>query len=94
MTTSPLLNSCEKQLTRYEKNLLLSPVKSPYRKNLSPYEKLCHKQVERADVNKLLAYKKRQMRQLESVTEVKQYVQACNVAGSGNVQLYISTLKL
>jgi hypothetical protein len=33
------------------------------------------------------------MRQLESVTEVKQYVQACNVAGCGNVQLYISTFE-
>ena len=80
-----------KELTRYEQISLLSPVKNPYKKTLTQYEKLCHSQNERGNVNKLLAFNKRELKRLESVPEVKQYIQACTVVGSGNVQQYLST---
>ena len=81
----------KKELTRYEKISLLSPVKNPYKKTPTQYEKLCLSQIERGNVNKMLAFNRRELRRLESVPEVKDYIQACNVVGSGNVQQYLST---
>ena len=88
---SPVMDPYKKELTRYEKISLLSPVKNPYKKTPTRYEKLCHSQMERGNVNKLLAFNRRELRRLEFVPEVKQYIQACNVVGSGNVQQYLST---
>jgi hypothetical protein len=88
---SPVMDPYKKELTRYEKISLLSPVKNPYKKTPTQYEKLCLSQIERGNVNKLLAFNRRELRRLESVPEVKDYIQACNVVGSGNVQQYLST---
>jgi hypothetical protein len=88
---SPVMDPYKKELTSYEMKSLLFPVKNPYKKTPTQYEKLCLSQIERGNVNKMLAFNRRELRRLESEPEVKDYIQACNVVGSGNVQQYLST---
>jgi hypothetical protein len=88
---SPVMDPYKKELTSYERKSLLFPVKNPYKKTPTQYEKLCLSQIERGNVNKMLAFNRRELRRLESEPEVKDYIQACNVVGSGNVQQYLST---
>jgi hypothetical protein len=91
---SPVMDPYKKELTRYEMISLSSPVKNPYKKTAkkmpTQYEKLCLSQKERGNVNKLLAFYRRELKRLESLSEVKDYIKACSVVGSGNVQQYLS----
>jgi hypothetical protein len=69
--------------------LKLSTPKNPYNKPLTPNEKLRLFQVERTSIKKSLSYNIKDIKCLEKTPEVMLYKQACNVAGSGNVQQYL-----
>ena len=71
--------------------LKTSPIKNPYSKQLTPEDKLRLSQDERTSIKKSLAFNIKELKCIiEANPDVIQYLKACKLFGSGNVQLYLS----
>ena len=70
--------------------LKTSPIKNPYSKQLTPQDKLRLSQDERTSIKKSLAFNIKDLKCIEANPDVIQYLKACKLFGSGNVQLYLS----
>ena len=68
----------------------VSTPKNPYKKQLTPNDKLRQSQDERTSIKKSIAYNIKDMKRLESNPDVIQYLKACKLVGSGHVQSYLS----
>jgi hypothetical protein len=70
-----------------------SSPENPYKPLLTQHEKLRIFQVERCSISKMLACTRKEMRLLEGSEVVKLYLKACDVCGTGQVQLYLKTFE-
>ena len=70
--------------------LKTSTPKNPYKKQVTPNDKLRVSQDERTSIMKSLAFNIKDMKKLEANPDVIQYLKACKLVGSGHVQLYLS----
>ena len=66
------------------------PPKNPYKKQVTPNDKLRVSQDERTSIMKSLAFNIKDMKKLEANPDVIQYLKACKLVGSSHVQLYLS----
>ncbi len=70
--------------------LKTSTPKNPYKKQVTPNDKLRVSQDERTSIMKSLAFNIKDMKKLEANPDVIQYLKACKLVGSSHVQLYLS----